>query len=103
MLTVEADGAPAGLAYLRIKSDPTEAGVWSLWVEPAARRRGAAGALVEAAAGWAAERGAVRLVAWVAAGNLPARAFFAAAGFTPTGASRRFRGGSAIEEFRRTL
>ena len=102
MLVVEAAGDPAGLAYQRIE-DPREAGLWSLWVAPAARRRGAGRALVEAATAWAAERGAVRLAVWVAAGNHPARAFFAAAGFTPTGASRPFRADSAIEEFGRQV
>lgn len=102
MLAVEAGGTPAGLAYLRI-TDPAEAGLWSLWVEPAARRSGAGRALVEAAAAWSAERGARRLVAWVAEGNLAARSFFVAAGFAPTGASRPFRDGAAIEEFLRVL
>jgi ribosomal protein S18 acetylase RimI-like enzyme len=55
-----------------------------LWVEPRARRAGAGSALVEALVARLAERGAPRVVLYVAARNPRAARLFAALGFRET-------------------
>ena len=55
-----------------------------LVVDERARRRGVAGALLEATAAWMKERGAPRMVLSTAATNETARAFFAKRGFRAT-------------------
>jgi ribosomal protein S18 acetylase RimI-like enzyme len=57
----------------------------SLWVDPRARGRGAARALIRAVAGWAQDRDAGRVVLFVQEANAPGRALYANAGFQPTG------------------
>jgi GNAT superfamily N-acetyltransferase len=57
----------------------------ALWVEPGARRRGGARALVAAAAAEAVAQGARTLTAWVPAEGDACRAFWSARGFVPTG------------------
>lgn len=52
----------------------------ALYVLPARRRGGAGGLLLRAAARWAAERGAVRLVLFVERENAPAAALYASSG-----------------------
>lgn len=65
--------------------DPAEAQLISLWVDPRARGRGVAGALIRAIAEWAQERGAERVVLFVQEANASGRALYAKAGFRPTG------------------
>ena len=65
--------------------DRQEVQLISLWVDPRARGRGAAGALITAVAEWAHDRGAARVVLFVQEANAPGRALYAKAGFTPTG------------------
>ncbi|HKZ62948.1 MAG TPA: GNAT family N-acetyltransferase [Thermoplasmata archaeon] len=55
--------------------------VYDLWVAPEARRQGVARRLMEHAAGWCRRQGLSTLRLEVAAGNLGARAFYAAEGF----------------------
>ena len=57
----------------------------SLWVDPRARGRGAARALIRAVAEWARDRGAERVVLFVQEANAPGRALYTRAGFLPTG------------------
>lgn len=78
---VGADSAPVGMAACRLRANG-EGELLALWVEPAARRLGAGAALANFAADWAADRGARRLLAGVAADNEGALRFYAAAGFT---------------------
>jgi len=59
-----------------------------LAVAPAAQRRGVGAALLEAAAQAARATGARRLTLRVLAGNAPARALYAAAGFAEEGVRR---------------
>jgi ribosomal protein S18 acetylase RimI-like enzyme len=68
------DDATAGLAHL-----------FSVWVAPEARGAGAATALVEAVAAWAAERGAQRLRTSVTLGNDAAAGLYRRTGFADTG------------------
>jgi GNAT superfamily N-acetyltransferase len=62
--------------------------LWWLWVAPDARGRGLARQLVEARAGWARERGAVRLELAVAENNETVKALYQSLGFVPTGERR---------------
>ncbi|EYR64965.1 GNAT family acetyltransferase, partial [Actinotalea ferrariae CF5-4] len=57
-----------------------------LMVDPRARRRGVASVLTAAALDRAAARGAAHVLVQVEEGNAPARALYAAAGFTPAAA-----------------
>jgi GNAT superfamily N-acetyltransferase len=65
--------------------DPSEVQLVSLWVDPRARGRGAARALIRAVAGWAQCLGAGRVVLFVQEANAPGRALYLRAGFHPTG------------------
>ena len=56
-----------------------------MWVSPAARGAGVAGALVEAVLDWAREQAAPRLLLWVVGGNEAAHRLYLRHGFTPTG------------------
>ncbi len=67
-----------------------EAEILTLAVLPAARRTGLGRALMAAAAAEAARRGAGELFLEVAAGNVAARALYAAAGFATVGRRRRY-------------
>lgn len=67
------------------QADPTLVG---MFVDGAARRRGAGGALIESIARWARDRGGTRLVLWVTSGNETAIALYGRCGFRPTGATR---------------
>jgi ribosomal protein S18 acetylase RimI-like enzyme len=58
--------------------------LWGIWVAPAARRRGVAGQLVEAAYDWAMSVGLDELRLWVASDNPGAIALFRRHAFSPT-------------------
>jgi GNAT superfamily N-acetyltransferase len=68
--------------------EPRLAWVFSMWVDPAARRRGVGRRLVEAALEWAAERGAARVELEVSEQMEAARRLYSACGFVPTGTTR---------------
>lgn len=57
--------------------------ITNLWVQVPYRRRGVASALMCEAEGWAARRGAARLILTVAAGLDPALAFYRSLGYVP--------------------
>ena len=77
------------------------AGLYSMWVAPEARGRGLAGALCDACAAWAAERGCAVLRLAVFAPNAAARRAYAAAGFTPHDrATITTRDGRVLDELR---
>lgn len=87
-LLVEEDEAPMGFILCRAMAG--EAEILTLAVEPAARRRGLARALVEAAAGAARMAGAQTLFLEVAHDNQPALALYEAAGFARAGLRRNY-------------
>jgi GNAT superfamily N-acetyltransferase len=71
-----------GLALVRADDEaPGDAVLNAMWVAPEARGHGAARALCEACASWAAEHGFRALNAAVVVGNEPARRTYEAAGF----------------------
>lgn len=91
---------PGGFALLVENAEPAafilcravagEAEILTLAVEPAARRRGLAKALVEAAAGAARMAGAEAMFLEVAHDNAPALALYEAAGFARAGLRRGY-------------
>lgn len=91
------DGEPAGTATGKV-DDPDDEfavpGAWQLvgmWVDPRARGRGVAEALIDAVAGHVRAAGAAALVLWVTDVNDRARAFYRRLGFVPTGARQAVR------------
>jgi ribosomal protein S18 acetylase RimI-like enzyme len=75
----------AGIEPQSWKELREEAGfIHDVYVDAAARRRGVATALLEAAADWLAGRGMPRIVLWTAAGNESARRLFERLGFRHT-------------------
>jgi ribosomal-protein-alanine N-acetyltransferase len=81
------DGA-GGLILMRQAAD--EAEILTLATLQQARRQGIGHRLVAAGVQWAAAAGAVRIYLEVSARNAPARALYAAAGFTACGVRRRY-------------
>ncbi len=78
----------AGLVLARVVLD--EAEILTLAVVPAARRQGLGATLLAAALAEAARRGATAMLLEVAKANQPARALYAAQGFTQVGLRRRY-------------
>ncbi|MDQ3553398.1 MAG: GNAT family N-acetyltransferase [Chloroflexota bacterium] len=72
---------PVGIVLVR-RRPPDVALVFSMWVDPRARRAGVGRALIQTASEWAASWGADRVVLWVVAGNEPACRFYQRLGFT---------------------
>jgi ribosomal protein S18 acetylase RimI-like enzyme len=68
---------PAGVAQL-----------WGMWVEPSARSRGLGSRLVAEVAGWASDRGAVRLRLGVVDDAAAVAAFYERLGFARTGETK---------------
>lgn len=87
-LMVEEGDVPLGFILCRAMAG--EAEILTLAVEPAARRRGLARALVEAATGAARMAGAETLFLEVAHDNLPALALYEAVGFARAGLRRGY-------------
>lgn len=71
---------PVGLVQAR-RRPPDECLVFSMWVDPAARRSGAGRALLQGVDEWAAGWGGRRVVLWVVAGNDGALSFYRRIGF----------------------
>ncbi|RLT28171.1 MAG: GNAT family N-acetyltransferase [Chloroflexi bacterium] len=62
--------------------------LYSMWVDPAARRHGLGRRLIDANAEWAREHDFKQLLLWVTEGNEPAVALYLACGFELTGESQ---------------
>lgn len=82
-LKASRDGAMLGLLVARVAAD--EAEILTVGVDPAQRRLGIGGRLIEAARAEAASRGARRLHLEVAEDNFAARRLYADLGFAPVG------------------
>ena len=74
-------GKPVGLVLGR-RRHPATLLLFSMWVDPTARRHGVGRQLIAALEGWAGTWGATETVLWVYAGNGSALAFYRALGFT---------------------
>ncbi len=82
----ETDGELIGLAATLLEGDAAQ--LLSMWVDPAHRRAGVGGRLVEAVVAWARDRGASRVELEVNETLSPAVALYERSGFAPTGARR---------------
>jgi ribosomal protein S18 acetylase RimI-like enzyme len=81
-LAAECDGEPAGLVWAKVDADdPDTVNLFQMWVAPACRGRGVARALLDAAIGWARERGARTVGLGVNCANAAAVALYERAGF----------------------
>lgn len=78
-------------------SDEPSAGLYSMWVEPAARGTGVAGAIVNAVVEWAREAGFPVLGLGVTISNDRAIALYERLGFVDTGRRFPLRPGSGLE------
>jgi GNAT superfamily N-acetyltransferase len=79
-------------------ADPRAAGLWGMWVAPAARGQGVAARLLEAVAGWARSRGAVRLELSVSDRADAAAELYRNHGFRPTGEARPLPSDASMTE-----
>lgn len=80
-LIAEIGGAPAGYVLLLFRNGATCARLYSLAVAPAARGKGVARALVDAASALALDKGCLRLRLEVRRSNAVARRLYESAGF----------------------
>ena len=81
LLARDESGTPIGVVQGR-RRPPLDGLLFSMWVDPAARRTGVGRALVDAIQGWAQGWGAERVVLWVLAANEPAMRFYDKIGFS---------------------
>lgn len=82
-------------AFRRV--DPLEVQLISMWVDPSARGRGLARALIRSVGQWAQARQASRVVLFVQEANRPARALYERAGFELTDQRAPSHGRSAFK------
>lgn len=94
----ERDARPVGLVYGRVDPDaPEHAHLYSMWVDPTARRAGVGGLLVDAVVRWARAARARALVLQVTEGNTAARRLYERAGFARTDELAPLREGSPLQ------
>jgi ribosomal protein S18 acetylase RimI-like enzyme len=97
-MIAECDGAPCGLAWVRLDDDaPDTAHLYQMWVADDQRRRGVGRALVDAAAAWARVMGAQQLELDVTCNNDAAVRLYEGSGFVTYGEPRPLRAGSTLE------
>ena len=75
-------------------TDPTTAHIYSMWVDPNTRGRGAGKALLTQCIDWARQAGARQVRLSVTAGNSPALRLYQALGFAPLGQAEPLRAGT---------
>ncbi len=97
-LVAEDEGKAVGIAATRVDAnDPSLAWVFGMWVEPDARRRGAARALLEHAVALARSWGVRNVELTVTEGNAPAHDLYVSVGFVDIGRREPLRPGSPLE------
>ncbi len=75
---------PIGMAGIDIdKNDKNLSHLMAMWISPEHRGTNGAAMLVEECCGWAMQRGATRMTAWVTEHNPRARKFYKKMGFEP--------------------
>lgn len=85
LFVAENGGAWLGVVGAFVRVNSLEVQLISMWVDPEARGRGVAGALIRAVATWTLGRGSARVVLFVQEANTPARKLYERAGFSLTG------------------
>jgi ribosomal protein S18 acetylase RimI-like enzyme len=81
----EEDERWLGVVACHLRIDRSGTQLYSMWVDPGARGRGVAQALIREVAAWADERSCRDIYLFVQEANLPARALYERVGFGPTG------------------
>lgn len=91
-LVAELDGVRAGVALGRLLLDGVENVCELEWiaVERAMRREGVGRALMDGVESWSGERGGLRLMLEVRAGNITAQRLYGDSGWVETGQRRRY-------------
>ncbi len=103
-LGAEVDGELAGLCWAKVDAqDPDLVNLYQMWVAPAARGQGVAGALLDRAVAWARARGARRMQLGVNCANTGAVRLYERAGFKAVDAPYPMRPGEALMEQRMRL
>jgi ribosomal protein S18 acetylase RimI-like enzyme len=98
LLVAEHDGRPVGMAVIVVSAtDPHQANLYAMWVQPTARRLGLGRALLNAAIAWAETNGLSGIILIVTEGNDAARQLYREAGFIETGAREPLRPGSQLQ------
>jgi ribosomal protein S18 acetylase RimI-like enzyme len=93
----ELDGRVVGMTSVRLTpSNRARANLFAMWVEPAARRRGVARAILEAAVSWAESKGAREMDLRVTETNEAATRLYRTAGFRDAGEREVLRSGSPL-------
>ena len=104
MLVAEVEGRPVGLAFGLFDKERVKTGhVGGMWVEPAARGRGAGHALLDSAIAWARSRELDRLELWVTEGNGPAIRLYERFGFADTGRRDALPSNPALQTIQMSL
>jgi ribosomal protein S18 acetylase RimI-like enzyme len=85
LFVADEEGRWLGVVGAFVRVNPLEVQLISMWVDPSARGRGLAQALIRAVAEWAKERGSATVVLFVQEANEPAQQLYERAGFTLTG------------------
>ena len=97
-LVAEDDDVPVGSVLGVIDAfDRTLSHLYALWVDPIARRRGVALALVDAVFEWARDHGAKQIELSVTVGNEAATILYERLGFRDTGEREPLRPGSRLQ------
>ncbi|WP_433087826.1 GNAT family N-acetyltransferase [Dactylosporangium sp. CA-052675] len=95
----ESEGT-AGIVGVWVPEDRDGAGeLFSMWVHPAWRGRGAGDLLVTEAIAWAGERGLTALDLWVVGDNVAARRLYERHGFRPTGEAQPYPPDPSVVEY----
>lgn len=81
---------------LRALADETDAHLYGMWVEPAWRRRGVGGSLVQAVVDWARSWSARAVLLGVTERNDGAAGFYERLGFADTGERHALREGGSL-------
>ena len=97
-LLAEDAGRKVGIAAVWIDPDePSVGNIFSMWVDPSARRRGVGRALLERAIESAGAHGATRVQLTVTEGNIGACEMYRRAGFVETQRREPLRAGSSLQ------
>lgn len=103
-LAAEADGGLVALGWAKVDAqDGTIVNLYQMWVAPAFRGQGVAGALLDQAAAWARARGAGCMQLGVNCANPAAIRLYQRAGFVAVDAPYPMRPGTALLEQRMRL
>ena len=98
-LLIAFDGeTPIGMARVRLLEEkPGTAGLYSMWVAPAVRRKGIGKALMDAALLWAEHRHVTEMILFVTQGNHRAKQLYLRTGFVETGTLRPMRSNAEVQ------